>query len=141
MHLLFNMMWLYYLGGEIEARRGSLRLLALVLAVAVVSNLAQYGLGGLTWQGGHFARQFAGRFGGMSGVVFGLFGYVWMKMRFEPELGLGLSQQTFVLTLIWFVFCFTGLAGPVANFAHAAGLAVGMAAGAAPALWRRLRRR
>ncbi len=141
MHLLFNMMWLYYLGGEIEARRGSLRFLALVLVIAVVSNLAQYALGGLTREGGEFVWQFSGRFGGMSGVVFGLFGYVWMKMRFEPELGLAVSQQMFILTMIWFVFCFTGLAGPIANYAHAAGLAAGVAAGAAPALWRRLRRR
>ncbi len=138
LHLAGNLFWLYYLGTPIEARRGSLRFLALVLSTAVVSNLAQYLLGGLVWNGGQFETVYSGNFGGMSGVVFGLFGYTWMKMRFAPELGLGISQQVFVLTLMWLVFCFTGLAGPVANFAHAAGLAFGIAVGAGPTLFRRL---
>jgi GlpG protein len=139
MHLLGNMMWLYYLGSQIESRRGSFRFLALVLVLAVLSNLGEYFLGSMHLQGGRLTIQYNPRFGGMSGVVFGLFGYVWMKMRFEPELGLAMSQQAFVLSLIWFVFCFTGLAGHIANAAHAAGLAVGIVIGAMPSLWARLR--
>jgi GlpG protein len=50
-----------------------------------------------------------------------------------------MSQQTFILTLLWLVFCFTGMAGPIANAAHAGGLVVGMAVGVLPAAWRRLR--
>jgi GlpG protein len=139
LHLAFNMMWVFTLGGMIEGRRGSLRFLGLVLVTAAISNLAQYYIGGLTREEGRFIWVFAGRFGGMSGVVFGLFGYVWMKMRFDPELGLAMSQQTFILTLLWLVFCFTGMAGPIANAAHAGGLVVGMAVGVLPAAWRRLR--
>jgi GlpG protein len=139
MHLLGNMMWLYYLGTQIESRRGSLRLLALVLVLAVLSNLGEYFLGGMRLESGALILQHNPRFGGMSGVVFGLFGYVWMKMRFEPDLGLGMSQQAFMLSLIWFVFCFTGLAGHIANAAHASGLVVGIVLGAVPSLWAQLR--
>ena len=49
MHLLFNMLMLRDLGGQVEERRGAGRFLALVLLVAVASNLAQYYLGHVTW--------------------------------------------------------------------------------------------
>ena len=115
LHLAGNMLWLYYLGTQIEFRRGSLRLLAMVLAIAVISNFVQYTLGGMSWRDGALSFPHNPNFGGMSGVVFGLFGYTWMKMRFEPEAGLALSQQAFLLSLLWLAFCFTGLAGSVAS--------------------------
>ncbi len=37
-HLLFNMLWFYSLGGVIEVRRGSLKTLAMILFIAVISN-------------------------------------------------------------------------------------------------------
>lgn len=138
LHLLFNMLWLHYLGNEIEARRGSLRYLALVLAIAVASNLSEYFLGGLHWQGGQLVWNPMIQFGGMSGVVFGLFGYILVKMRFEPNLGLALSQQVIILNLFWFAWCFTGLAGSIANVVHTVGLATGMIISIAPTLWHRL---
>src|SRR5205814_225667 len=60
LHLIFNLFWLRDLGAMIETRRGSWRLLAIVLAAAVVGNLAEY-----AWSGPAF--------GGMSGVVYALF--------------------------------------------------------------------
>ena len=77
-------------------------------------------------------------FGGMSGVLYGLFGYLWMKGRFEPELGLALSPRLILLLIGWLFLCMTGVLGSVANTAHVAGLAVGMVIGVAPYLWRRL---
>jgi GlpG protein len=137
-HILGNMMWLYYLGNQIEASRGSFRVLGLVLVIGALSNLAEYYLGGLKLEDGHLTGQYNPNFGGMSGVVFGLFGYVWMKMRFEPELGMSMSQQAFTLSLFWLLFCLTGLAGSIANGAHVSGLAIGVAIGAAPTLFRHL---
>jgi GlpG protein len=138
-HIAFNMLCLLSLGSVIEARRGSLRFLGIVLVTAVLSNLGEYYLGGLRIEGGRIVLHYHPFFGGMSGVIFGLFGYVWMKMRFEPHLGMGMSQQAFVLSLIWMVLCFTGLVGSIANGAHVCGLIAGMLLGGAPVAWRHFR--
>jgi GlpG protein len=135
MHIVFNMYWLYNLGGLVEIRKGSWRFLLLVLVLAVTSNYAQamipYRFAG---QMGLFAAMFCG----MSGVVYGLFGYIWMKSRWQPEEAMFLPPLTVELMLIWLVLCWTGVMGPIANWAHTVGLAVGMAIGYAPVAWRRL---
>ena len=46
---------------------------------------------------------------------------------------------TAILMIVWFVLGMTGLAGPVANWVHGAGLAIGMAFGTAPAVWARIK--
>ena len=126
MHILFNMLWLRDLGSMIEARESSLRLLLLVLITAVGSNLAQYLISIPAFpalSGG------APNFGGMSGVVYGLLGYLWMRGKFDPASGLFLHKSTVAMMLIWLVLCFTGLLGPVANLAHLFGLLIGMGSG------------
>jgi GlpG protein len=138
MHLGFNMLGLYYLGTQIEARRGWVRLLLMMLVIGVLSNLAEYEFGDPSWRDGQISLHFHWTFGGMSGVIFGLFGYIWMKMRFEPDLGMGFSQQTFVMSMIWLVLCVIGAVGSIANGAHISGLLLGMIIGAAPPLWKRL---
>jgi GlpG protein len=116
LHIVFNMWWLRDLGSMIEARQSSWILLLLVLVIAAVSNLAQYFRGGPM-------------FGGMSGVVFGLFGYVWIRGKLDPGSGLIMDRRTATMQIIWFVLCFTGWVGPIANGAHGAGLLVGVAWG------------
>jgi GlpG protein len=133
-HLLFNMVWLRQLGAMIEMRRGSWRYLLLVLVLAASSNLAQYYLGGISWEAGHFVNHPNPLSGGMSGVIYGLFGYVWMKMRFEPSLGLGFTPNTVFWMIGWLFLCMTGAIGSIANTAHVAGLLLGMLIGVAPYL-------
>jgi GlpG protein len=132
LHLLFNMFWLRDLGGMIETQRGPWTMLAAVLASAVIGNLAQY-----FWS---LDTPSPFGFGGMSGVVYGLFGYVWIKQRFEPHLGLGLNEQSAMIMLAWLVICMTGMIGHVANAAHVAGLLSGAAIAYAPIAWRRAKR-
>jgi GlpG protein len=110
------MLWLYDLGSMIEQRRGSWRFLVLVLVIAAVSNTAQYHYG--YW-----------RFGGMSGVVYGLLGYAWIKGRFDPNSGLFVHSQTMTMMMVWFFLCLFKFIPNVANTAHAVGLGVGLAAG------------
>lgn len=116
MHLVFNLFWLNDLGSMIERRRGMATLAALVLVCAPLSNLAQYAASGPLA-------------GGMSGVVYCLFGYVWLRGRFDPDSGLHSSRQTVIIMLAWFGLCLTGLLGPIGNAAHASGLTLGMAWG------------
>jgi len=87
MHILFNMLWLRDLGSMIEARKSPWLLLVLVLVIAAVSNVAQFRVSGPT-------------FGGMSGVVYGLLGYVWMQGKFNPAAGLALQKQTVTLMIL-----------------------------------------
>ena len=122
MHLLFNMLWLFRLGSMIESVHGPLRFAFLTLGIAGISDVAQYVIGGPG-------------FGGMSGVNYGLFGYIWMRGKFDPSSGLFLSEQDKFLMLGWFVLCFTGWVGPIANTAHAGGLVVGLALGWLSAKW------
>jgi len=117
-HLLFNMLWLFDLGGMLERVQGALRLGILVVIIAVVSNVAQY-----FWAGPDF--------GGMSGVTYGLLGYVWIQGRLRPRSGLALHSYLVVMMLAWFVVCWAGVIGNVANMAQTLGLACGLALGRA----------
>ena len=77
------------------------------------------------------------RFGGLSGVALGLFGFVWVRSRLVPGSGFVMPRDGVVWMLIYLLACTSGLLGPIANAAHAAGLAFGAALGAAPRLLRR----
>lgn len=127
MHILFNLMWLRNLGSAIEYVRGSRRFLLLFLILAVVSNTVQF-----LWSGPAF--------GGMSGVVFGLIGYVWMKGRTQPWLGLGLQPDQIVYSILWLLLCMGGVLGPIANGAHLGGFITGILIGSRQALLSRFRR-
>ncbi len=112
LHLLFNMLWLYDLGNMLEAHQGPRFLLVFVLVIGIVPNLAQ-------------ALVVGPGFGGMSGVVYGLLGYVWLRGKFDPASGLFLHPQTVALMIIWFFLGLTGFMS-MANVVHGVGLGMGM---------------
>jgi GlpG protein len=117
LHILFNMMWLWDLGRSLEYLKGRVFFGTFVVVSGIVSNVAQYAIAG------------SPNFGGMSGVVYALLGYVWAQGRFNPAFGIALHQSTVIMMLVWYVLCWTGLLGPIANWAHTAGLIVGVAWG------------
>lgn len=123
LHLAFNCLWLWELGGMIERRQGSLRLLGVVLLVGAGSNIAQAVAG-------------VGLFGGVSGVIYGLLGYIlsWNKLR--PGEAFPLVPGVAVAMLIWLGLCVVGFAsllgvGAIANTAHISGLVLGVVLGGA----------
>jgi GlpG protein len=116
LHILFNLVTFWDLGHVLEHRQGGARMIGLVIITGLLSNFGQY--------------LFAGpNFGGLSGVVYGLLGYVWMLGRHRPDLGLELRPETVFMMLAWLVICMTGTVGNVANWAHGVGLVAGMACG------------
>jgi GlpG protein len=134
LHLVFNILMLRTLGGSIERQRGPWILALLVIAIAIPSNLAQYSMYYLKFVAGEdtLSRFHLGggpAFGGFSGVLFGLLGYVIVKAWLQPEQGLTIRRSSVIVMIVWFVLCFTGLLGPVANVAHMAGFVAGFILG------------
>lgn len=115
-HLLFNMFWLRDLGSLIQGRFGAGYLGVLILVSAILSNTAQ-----AVWDGPLF--------GGMSGVNYALFGFLWLRGKYDRHTAWTLNPSTVQVMLIWLVVCMTGVVGPVANAAHLVGFAVGAAWG------------
>lgn len=111
LHLLFNMYWMYLFGKLLEPRMGHWRFLLLVLTTAICSNLVQF----------YWANPM---FGGMSGVLYAVFGFTWAKRDWEPHRGIWIDQTTVYLLVGWMFFCMLGLM-PVANAAHVSGLVSG----------------
>lgn len=112
LHLILNLQWFYFCGSVIERIRGTWRIAGLTIVSAVFSNLAQY-----WWDGPVFC--------GLSGVGYALYGYVWMKSLFQPETRFVVPRSLHIMFWVWTIFCFSGLL-PIANAAHAAGLAAGI---------------
>jgi GlpG protein len=122
MHLIFNALWLWVLGTRIEARVGSAGLLAVIMITGLFSNFSQF-----IW---HSSTPF----GGMSGVVYGLLGYLWMRAKFDPDPRLFLPPALMGMMVFFLVLAMTGAlnmfaGGGIANAAHLGGLLSGLALG------------
>ena len=119
-HLAFNVSWVWPFGRAIETRYGALRTAMLYLVLAVAASTAEYA----------FARGGVG----LSGVVYGQFGFLWVAGRRDPRLAEVVKPGTVRLFVIWFFVCLVLTATRVleiANIAHAAGWGLGMAIGSA----------
>ena len=117
LHLVFNLLWWWYLGGQIEQRLGSGKLFILLIGGAALPNIAEFFASGP-------------RFGGLSGVVYALLGYSWLRARLQPDCGLAMPPALMGFMLVWLVLGFLDMLGtPTANMAHLVGLLVGLAQG------------
>lgn len=76
-------MWWWYLGGQVEKRLGAGKLLQIALVAAFMSGWAQ--------------SLFSGsNFGGLSGVVYALMGYVWWCGERAPQMGINMPRGLMV---------------------------------------------
>ncbi len=95
LHILFNMLWLWLLGVQVERRIGALRYLFLSLIIGVTANIAQYLMSGPF-------------FLGYSGIIAGLAGFIWMRQKIAPWEGYPLQKGT-ILFLAIFIVALAGL--------------------------------
>ncbi|WP_394146392.1 rhomboid family intramembrane serine protease GlpG [Vibrio atypicus] len=116
MHIAFNLLWWWQLGGDIEQRLGSGKLLQLFVVSAALSGAGQYWVEGAN-------------FGGLSGVVYALVGYLWMLGYKAPQLGLSMPKPVIGFMLVWLVLGFVQPFMAIANTAHLAGLISGVIIG------------
>lgn len=114
LHLTFNMLNFWVLGRLLEQVRSRLHLALMVLTIGIGSNVTQYLATGYPV------------FGGMSGVLYGWAGYIWLESRLNPRFGFALTGPSVAVLAGWFLLCWTGLLGPIANWAHTGGLALGL---------------
>jgi GlpG protein len=130
LHIALNMLWLWKLGEAIEATRGPVVLIGLILTSAILSNLAEFYASGPL-------------FGGMSGVIFALLGYLWIQGRFNPMFAIRLNPGLVTMVMVWFAICWSGILETfgihIANFAHTAGLICGAVVGFIAATTRSVR--
>ncbi|PSU32926.1 rhomboid family intramembrane serine protease GlpG [Photobacterium lutimaris] len=125
LHVIFNCLWWWILGGQLERHSGSAKLLQVFLISALISGFAQF------WFHGP-------NFGGLSGVVYALLGYIWWMGWLAPQRGLAIPKPYVVFMLAWLVLGFADVLGmSVANMAHLFGLFSGCALGWVDAKLRR----
>lgn len=112
LHLFFNMLWMYQLGGEIESEEGSRFLAVFLVLTAIVCDVAQYLVSGPA-------------FVGLSGVVYAFLSYIWIMSRRSTTTRYGMNDQTLIFMLVWLFICIVGIIPSVANTQHVVGLLLG----------------
>jgi GlpG protein len=130
LHIVFNMMWLWVLGRQVEQRVGVFRYILLTLLIGVFANVLQYLMSGPF-------------FLGYSGVILGLAGFIWSRESIAPWEGYPL-QKPMILFLGLYVLAMCFLQGVsivllllsfpsfdpnIANTAHIAGAIFGLLLG------------
>ncbi len=118
LHLVFNVLWIYELGTWLELALGRTKTVVLFTALAAVSSLAQ---------------QLLDNEGiGLSGLVYGLFGTLWVAKKRGLPVGRLLSDPITRLFVAWFFIAialdYFGVMR-IGNVAHAAGAIAGCVAG------------
>ncbi|MEQ6885931.1 rhomboid family intramembrane serine protease [Salicola sp. Rm-C-2C1-2] len=119
MHLIFNGVMLWFLGSQIEAMDGRRHMVTLVLVTSLGGNIPQFLLSGPL-------------FGGLSGVVYGVLGYVWLSNQRRPRFQFPPALMT--VAVVWLLIGLTPLTeallgASMANAAHLGGLLSGLAYG------------
>ncbi|TKB02117.1 rhomboid family intramembrane serine protease GlpG [Alteromonas portus] len=119
LHIVFNLLWWGMLGAKIERTLGISMLLIVFLISATISNAAQ-ALFSDPVQGNLFL------FGGLSGVVYAVMGFVWWLGWLRPSWGLSLPNSIVGFMLVWLVLGYADILWvSMANAAHTAGLISG----------------
>jgi len=118
-HLVFNCLWIYVLGQQIEKIDGKILFITLIIFSGICGNYAQ------------FISTGPSLFGGLSGCVYGMFGYTMITEFQKSRIMYGLPPAIYIFMIAWLVLGFIGVLslfglGNIANFAHLGGLIAGV---------------
>jgi len=89
LHIIFNSLIIWEIGRRIEIAKGSMHLLLVILITGLLSNFAQY-----------FAQANT-IFGGLSGVVYGLIGYIGVYQQFITHPVLQFNKAAIAFFIVW----------------------------------------
>ena len=117
LHLIFNMLWLWYFGRQLEAIHPRWLFIVLIILASFVSNTTQY-----------LSSNF-NNFGGMSGVVYGLVGYTWLVHTLMPRSKLQIRGSMFAVFVAALVLMEILASSWIATAAHIGGLLSGLLLG------------
>ncbi|GGW70421.1 rhomboid family intramembrane serine protease GlpG [Alishewanella tabrizica] len=113
-HLVFNLCWWVLLGQKIEQYSSSVNLLQLAVSSAVISNGLELALNGPN-------------FGGLSGVVYALFGYCWLQDKLNNTEQYPVTNGLAAFMVLWLALGFMDVLWiNMANWAHLGGLLCGL---------------
>ena len=118
-HLVFNCLWVYVLGQQIEKIDGKTLFITLIIFSGICGNYAQ------------FISTGPSLFGGLSGCVYGMFGYTMITEFQKSRIIYGLPPAIYIFMISWLVLGLIGVLslfglGNIANFAHLGGLIAGV---------------
>ena len=124
-HLVFNLLWLFYFGRQIERVQPLLLVAVVYVVITLAGNVAQYYLTG------------SNAFGGLSGLIYGLVGYTWLLGIMVPNSRIALRSSTFLVFVVAMVGMAIFASSSIASEAHVGGLFAGLVAGFCVGLWQR----
>jgi GlpG protein len=118
-HILFNSIVLWQVGRRIELVKGASHYLGVIIIVGLLSNTGQL-----------YVTAQNIPFGGLSGVVYGVIGYIAIYQRYIKHPILQFDQSIIAFFIIWLLLGVFGvidlfIQGSVANTAHVVGLISG----------------
>jgi len=111
-HLLTNLYLWWLFASKIESESRTELIIVLIISAAC-ANLCQWWLVGP-------------KFGGLSGVVYALMGYLWVLHRYGGKNNYHFDPVIAILMLGIIPLSATGLLGKLANYAHLGGLMCGI---------------
>lgn len=137
LHVLFNMMWLWFLGRQVELKLKLSKYLLLTLLFGIITNTLQYLMSGPF-------------FVGYSGIICGFAGFIWVRQKCAPWEGYNVPKSALVLLLVFILgmlglqliaLCleFFGtkfLSLQIGNTAHISGFIAGMIFARIPFLYK-----
>ena len=113
MHIAFNLVWWWMLGRQLELSFGSSALIFFFVIASLFSNIAQLVVSGPN-------------FGGLSGIVYALVGFVWWIGWLRPAWLISLPKNIIYFLLAWLALGYFDLLWVnMANEAHTFGLISG----------------